>query len=117
MFLMMSISSIIIVIIMALISILNITAKKKMTDREKSSPFECGFDPKASSRMPFSIHFFLIAIIFVIFDVELVLLLPSINSIKTIGPSNLSIMLTFFVLILLLGVYHEWNQGALNWKY
>nr|QTC08233.1 NADH dehydrogenase subunit 3 [Nigronia serricornis] len=93
----------------------NILSKKSFVDREKSSPFECGFDPKNSARLMFSLRFFLIAVIFLIFDVEIALLLPLI---MTTYSSNIMIWLitTFmFILILLIGLYHEWNQGALNW--
>ncbi|CAH1384872.1 unnamed protein product, partial [Tenebrio molitor] len=75
-------STIIIAIALVLIIVLNITSKKSFADREKNSPFECGFDPKSTARLPFSIHFFLIAIIFLIFDVEITLLFPLIISIK-----------------------------------
>nr|YP_003204831.1 NADH dehydrogenase subunit 3 [Macrogyrus oblongus]ACO92544.1 NADH dehydrogenase subunit 3 [Macrogyrus oblongus] len=93
----------------------NLISKKTFMDREKNSPFECGFDPKNSARLPFSLQFFLIAIIFLIFDVEIALLMPLIMIIKT---SNFLFMMNisfFFILILLIGLYHEWNQGALNW--
>nr|YP_009514138.1 NADH dehydrogenase subunit 3 [Palaemon capensis]AXY96096.1 NADH dehydrogenase subunit 3 [Palaemon capensis] len=100
-------------VIMMLSSIL---AKKVISDREKSSPFECGFDPKNSARLPFSLRFFLIAIIFLIFDVEITLLLP-ISTILTMAPTKtLFKMSLFFLTILLLGLYHEWNQGALDWS-
>nr|ATN23510.1 NADH dehydrogenase subunit 3 [Monolepta sp. EMHAU-15070824] len=102
-------------IMMALIIILNLTSKKSFYDREKSSPFECGFDPKTSARLPFSLHFFLIAIIFLIFDVEISLLLPLIMILKFSNIFNYSFIMIFFILILLVGLYHEWNQGALNW--
>nr|YP_009169964.1 NADH dehydrogenase subunit 3 [Polypedilum vanderplanki]ALD88425.1 NADH dehydrogenase subunit 3 [Polypedilum vanderplanki] len=101
-------------IIMALSSILS---KKKYIDREKLSPFECGFNPVNSSRLPFSIRFFLIAIIFLIFDVEIALILPMILTLKT---SNLFIWTYtnfIFISILILGLYHEWNQGSLNWTF
>nr|YP_010397622.1 NADH dehydrogenase subunit 3 [Galerucella nipponensis]YP_010483418.1 NADH dehydrogenase subunit 3 [Galerucella birmanica]UQJ77625.1 NADH dehydrogenase subunit 3 [Galerucella nipponensis]UVV35478.1 NADH dehydrogenase subunit 3 [Galerucella birmanica] len=102
-------------IMILLVLILNLISKKSFYDREKSSPFECGFDPKTSARLPFSLHFFLIAIIFLIFDVEITLLLPLIITMKISNIMNYSIILITFILILLWGLYHEWNQGALNW--
>nr|YP_010987682.1 NADH dehydrogenase subunit 3 [Platystethus arenarius]WON66114.1 NADH dehydrogenase subunit 3 [Platystethus arenarius] len=93
----------------------NIISKKTFMDREKNSPFECGFDPKNSARLPFSLHFFLIAIIFLIFDVELTLMIPFIYSIKLINLTYYLTLFVSFILILLLGLFHEWNQGALNW--
>nr|AND96674.1 NADH deshydrogenase subunit 3 [Eurysternus caribaeus] len=110
------IMSMIILLICILMMMLSfILSKKSFIDREKSSPFECGFDPKSSSRMPFSLHFFLIAIIFLIFDVEIALLMPMILMMKISNFMNFFSILTFFLLILLIGLYHEWNQGALNW--
>nr|QRW36325.1 NADH dehydrogenase subunit 3 [Hydroporus despectus] len=108
-----------IIITIALITMLiaSTLSKKTFMDREKNSPFECGFDPFNSARLPFSIQFFLIAVIFLIFDVEIALLLPMIMIMKI---SNLITMMSttmFFIFILLIGLYHEWNMGALNWKY
>ncbi|YP_004934811.1 NADH dehydrogenase subunit 3 (mitochondrion) [Chironomus tepperi] len=101
-------------IVMALSTILG---KKKISDREKLSPFECGFNPMNSSRLPFSIRFFLIAIIFLIFDVEIALILPMILTLKS---SNLLIWTYtnfIFIFILIIGLFHEWNQGSLNWTF
>nr|UBS93984.1 NADH dehydrogenase subunit 3 [Saperda tetrastigma] len=98
-----------------LVIMLNLISKKSLIDREKSSPFECGFDPKSPARLPFSLQFFLIAVIFLIFDVEITLLLPLIITLKISSISNFSFITLFFILILVLGLYHEWNQGALNW--
>nr|APX40284.1 NADH dehydrogenase subunit 3 [Chrysolina rufoaenea] len=95
----------------------NLLTKKTFSDREKSSPFECGFDPKSSSRLPFSLQFFLIAIIFLIFDVEITLLLPMILSMSWNNIFNYSMIFFIFLFILLVGLYHEWNQGALDWIY
>nr|DAZ87540.1 TPA_asm: NADH dehydrogenase subunit 3 [Trichosia splendens] len=116
MFSMSIISLMIMLITYIMMTLASILSKKSFYDREKNSPFECGFDPKSSSRLPFSLRFFLITIIFLIFDVEIVLLFPIIPIMKF---STLSIWLSttmFFILILLLGLYHEWNQGALEWS-
>nr|YP_010049246.1 NADH dehydrogenase subunit 3 [Promethis valgipes]QPL15581.1 NADH dehydrogenase subunit 3 [Promethis valgipes] len=106
---------IILMITIILIVLLNMTSKKTIMDREKSSPFECGFDPKSSSRLPFSMHFFLIAIIFLIFDVEITLLFPLIMTMKYNSMAIYATVMITFILILLLGLLHEWKQGALNW--
>nr|YP_010895021.1 NADH dehydrogenase subunit 3 [Callicera aenea]WJW73534.1 NADH dehydrogenase subunit 3 [Callicera aenea] len=94
----------------------NILSKKSYKDREKSSPFECGFDPMSSSRLPFSLKFFLITIIFLIFDVEIALILPMILVMTYSNLMMWSLTSMVFILILLLGLYHEWNQGMLNWS-
>nr|ARH53967.1 NADH dehydrogenase subunit 3 [Orsodacne cerasi] len=108
-------SIIILLIMIILVMLVNLISKKTFSDREKSSPFECGFDPKSSARLPFSLQFFLIAVIFLIFDVEITLLLPMILTMKISNMINYSLVVIFFMVILLMGVYHEWNQGALNW--
>nr|UEC45815.1 NADH dehydrogenase subunit 3 [Cyrtacanthacris tatarica] len=106
------ISFIIPMIVMTLATMLS---KKMINDREKSSPFECGFDPKSSARMPFSLRFFLIAVIFLIFDVEIALILPIVIIFKTSNIMIWTMSTMFFILVLLGGLYHEWNQGALQW--
>lgn len=89
--------------------------KRRFNDREKSSPFECGFDPMGTARLPFSIRFFLLAVIFLIFDVELVLLIPF----PVFGFFFYSffsfIIVSFFIIVLLVGVFHEWREGSLDW--
>jgi len=96
-------------------SIASLLSKKTISDREKNSPFECGFDPKGTARLPFSLRFFLIAVIFLIFDVEITLLLPLSSIIEISNIYSWAITGLIFLLILLLGLYHEWNQGALDW--
>nr|ALO76733.1 NADH deshydrogenase subunit 3 [Agyrtodes labralis] len=110
-------ASILFIISLIMMMMASLISKKTFSDREKNSPFECGFDPKSSARLPFSLQFFLIAIIFLIFDVEITLLMPLVITMKTINLLNYALMAMFFLLILLLGVYHEWKQGALNWTH
>nr|ANJ70227.1 NADH dehydrogenase subunit 3 [Anisosticta novemdecimpunctata] len=105
------------IILMMMMVIASMINKKTFKDREKSSPFECGFDPKNSARLPFSIHFFLIALIFLIFDIEITLILPFIYSMKITSIMTNSMLISLFIMILLLGLYHEWKQGALNWSF
>nr|YP_010694720.1 NADH dehydrogenase subunit 3 [Evergestis extimalis]WCF59608.1 NADH dehydrogenase subunit 3 [Evergestis extimalis] len=108
--------SIIITLISNIVMFLSIIlSKKSFSDREKSSPFECGFDPKSSARIPFSLHFFLITVIFLIFDVEIALIFPIINLFKLTNFLYWSKISFFFIIILLIGLYHEWNQNMLNW--
>nr|YP_010233999.1 NADH dehydrogenase subunit 3 [Hyriopsis bialata]QTA71695.1 NADH dehydrogenase subunit 3 [Hyriopsis bialata] len=85
--------------------------------REKSSPFECGFDPVGSSRVPFSLRFFLLAVIFVVFDVEIVLLFPVVMVIGSVWVwVGGYLILLFFLILLFVGVVHEWREGSLEWE-
>nr|YP_009024479.1 NADH dehydrogenase subunit 3 [Margaritifera dahurica]AGZ13306.1 NADH dehydrogenase subunit 3 [Margaritifera dahurica] len=85
--------------------------------REKSSPFECGFDPIGSSRVPFSLRFFLLAVIFVVFDVEIVLLFPAVMGIGGYWMwFSGYFVLVLFLVVLFVGVVHEWREGSLEWE-
>nr|YP_010311859.1 NADH dehydrogenase subunit 3 [Planusocoris schaeferi]UNA71167.1 NADH dehydrogenase subunit 3 [Planusocoris schaeferi] len=92
-----------------------IISKTTMTDREKSSPFECGFDPKSSARSPFSLQFFLIAVLFLIFDVEIAVILPMIITMKTSNIMMWVLTMNIFIMILIMGLYYEWKNNMLNW--
>nr|BAI94479.1 NADH dehydrogenase subunit 3 [Timelaea albescens] len=94
-----------------------IISKKSLLDREKCSSFECGFDPKCTARIPFSMHFFLITMIFLIFDVENALILPIIPNFLMVNFFTWYKISFFFICILLISLYHEWNQNMLNWTY
>nr|YP_010238447.1 NADH dehydrogenase subunit 3 [Ostrinia kasmirica]QTE20494.1 NADH dehydrogenase subunit 3 [Ostrinia kasmirica] len=108
--------SIIIMMISNIMMFLSIIlSKKSFSDREKNSPFECGFDPKSSARIPFSLHFFLITMIFLIFDVEIALIFPMINLFKMTNFIIWTKISFFFIIILLIGLFHEWKQNMLNW--
>nr|YP_009527927.1 NADH dehydrogenase subunit 3 [Laqueus japonicus]AYI69526.1 NADH dehydrogenase subunit 3 [Laqueus japonicus] len=78
----------------------------------KMSPFECGFDPKESSRSPFSFRFFLMAVVFMVFDIELALVLPLPFIIFSFGWAP---WMMLFFLILVGGAIYEWVEGCLDW--
>nr|YP_010341320.1 NADH dehydrogenase subunit 3 [Stenamma muralla]UNZ99585.1 NADH dehydrogenase subunit 3 [Stenamma muralla] len=103
----------IIPLIMMLISFL--ISKKMSMNREKISPFECGFDPATPSRLPLSIQFFLISMIFLIFDIEIALLIPMILMTHSFSPSLMYTSL-FFLLILMFGLYTEYLEQSIDWK-
>nr|YP_011010309.1 NADH dehydrogenase subunit 3 [Metrocoris ciliatus]WPW46924.1 NADH dehydrogenase subunit 3 [Metrocoris ciliatus] len=104
------------IISMALIIICSMISKKSKNNREKMTPFECGFDPKSSSRMPFSMQFFMIAIIFLIFDVEIIILLPTIKVLQMSELYMWFMTTSTFIIILTAGLYHEWKNGILEWS-
>nr|YP_010632234.1 NADH dehydrogenase subunit 3 [Polydesma boarmoides]WBP62350.1 NADH dehydrogenase subunit 3 [Polydesma boarmoides] len=115
MILMMNIFFLIMIISNMMMFLSIILSKKSFSDREKSSPFECGFDPKSSARIPFSLHFFLITVIFLIFDVEIALIFPIIPLFMNVNFMLWTKISFFFLFILIMGLYHEWNQNMLNW--
>ena len=80
---------------------------KRNSDREKASPYECGFDPLNSARLPFSFRFFLVAILFLLFDLEIALLFPLPAATKVSQPEQLTLILTLFMIILTLGLVFE----------
>lgn len=84
-------------------------------DSEKLSPYECGFDPLGSARLPFSIRFFLIAILFLLFDLEIALLLPTPWASQLFSPEYTLIWSTAVLILLALGLIYEWIQGGLEW--
>nr|YP_009867065.1 NADH dehydrogenase subunit 3 [Zeugodacus proprediaphora]YP_010310502.1 NADH dehydrogenase subunit 3 [Zeugodacus scutellaris]YP_010508522.1 NADH dehydrogenase subunit 3 [Zeugodacus mukiae]QKG04014.1 NADH dehydrogenase subunit 3 [Zeugodacus proprediaphora]UMY76037.1 NADH dehydrogenase subunit 3 [Zeugodacus scutellaris]UXG57122.1 NADH dehydrogenase subunit 3 [Zeugodacus mukiae]WCB98443.1 NADH dehydrogenase subunit 3 [Zeugodacus scutellaris] len=116
MFSIITMGSILMIITSVVMILASVLSKKALTDREKCSPFECGFDPKSSSRLPFSLRFFLITIIFLIFDVEIALILPMILIIPISDILVWTMTSIIFIIILIIGLYHEWNQGMLNWS-
>nr|YP_003457196.1 NADH dehydrogenase subunit 3 [Astrospartus mediterraneus]CBH40157.1 NADH dehydrogenase subunit 3 [Astrospartus mediterraneus] len=81
----------------------------------KVSPYECGFDPINSPRLPFSFRFFLIAILFLLFDLEIALLIPFPITLELANTSNSILTFTTFITILTYGLYYEWKSGGLDW--
>nr|YP_009349237.1 NADH dehydrogenase subunit 3 [Sakuraeolis japonica]APZ75721.1 NADH dehydrogenase subunit 3 [Sakuraeolis japonica] len=86
-----------------------------LTSSEKLSAFECGFDPLSKMRSPFSTRFFLLVVLFLIFDVEIALLFPVLSALTGKTSSILLISIGIFLMVLLVGMFHEWNEGALDW--
>nr|YP_010586439.1 NADH dehydrogenase subunit 3 [Oxyethira ecornuta]UZZ44240.1 NADH dehydrogenase subunit 3 [Oxyethira ecornuta] len=96
-------------------TISSILSKKMNLCQNKLTPFECGFSPNSTHRIPFFIHFFLIALIFLIFDIEIILLLPMILILNMNNSILWMIMFSYFIFLLLLSIIHEWNQMLINW--
>nr|QID48476.1 NADH dehydrogenase subunit 3 [Eucriotettix oculatus]QPK42093.1 NADH dehydrogenase subunit 3 [Eucriotettix oculatus] len=104
-------------LILMMILLSKMISKKTIYDREKLSPFECGFNPQTHPRLPFSIQFFMISMLFLIFDIEIALMLPMIPIMKTSMMSLWWVSSSMFILILVMGLYYEWNQGMLKWAH
>nr|YP_010160187.1 NADH dehydrogenase subunit 3 [Dicaeum concolor]ACU87796.1 NADH dehydrogenase subunit 3 [Dicaeum concolor]QRH16807.1 NADH dehydrogenase subunit 3 [Dicaeum concolor] len=94
---------------------LNFWLAQMNPDSEKLSPYECGFDPLGSARLPFSIRFFLVAILFLLFDLEIALLLPLPWATQLQSPITTLALASSLILLLILGLIYEWTQGGLEW--
>lgn len=84
-------------------------------DAEKNSPYECGFSPFESSRIPFDVRFYLVAILFIIFDLETAFFFPWALVLRKIGWFGFFGMMLFLGL-LVIGFIYEWKRGALEWE-
>ncbi|MCH8073088.1 MAG: NADH-quinone oxidoreductase subunit A [Proteobacteria bacterium] len=83
-------------------------------DEQKLSPYECGFEAFEDSRMKFDVRYYLVAILFIIFDLEIAFLFPWAVSLDTVGLFGL-IAMGIFLAILVVGFIYEWKKGALEW--
>ncbi|MEO0576337.1 MAG: NADH-quinone oxidoreductase subunit A [Pseudomonadota bacterium] len=83
-------------------------------DSEKLSPYECGFEAFDDSRMKFDVRYYLVAILFIIFDLEIAFLFPWAVSLDSIGGFGLLAM-ALFLTVLVVGFIYEWKKGALEW--
>ncbi len=81
----------------------------------KNASYECGFEPFADARMPFDVRFYLVAILFIIFDLETAFLFPWAVSLREIGAFGFYAML-IFLSFLVVGFIYEWKKGALEWE-
>nr|QOJ46730.1 NADH dehydrogenase subunit 3 [Eudyptes schlegeli]QOJ46743.1 NADH dehydrogenase subunit 3 [Eudyptes chrysolophus] len=99
----------------AALTMLNFWLAQTNPDSEKLSPYECGFDPLGSARLPFSVRFFLSAILFLLFDLEIALLLPLPWATQLQSPTTTLTWASTIILLLTLGLVYEWMQGGLEW--
>ncbi|MGB0382423.1 MAG: NADH-quinone oxidoreductase subunit A [Alphaproteobacteria bacterium] len=84
-------------------------------DKEKLSAYECGFNPFNDSRMKFDVRFYLVSILFIIFDLEIAFLFPWALVLEEIGPAGFTSMMVFLA-VLTVGFVYEWKRGALEWE-
>nr|YP_010535525.1 NADH dehydrogenase subunit 3 [Ornithodoros erraticus]UYB78281.1 NADH dehydrogenase subunit 3 [Ornithodoros erraticus] len=88
--------------------------KKNFLKKEKNSPFECGFDPFSLTRSAFSLRFFMISIIFIIFDIEIIVILPFPILMKSTNFSTLMFMV-ITIIVIFSGLIYEWKNGMIEW--
>jgi NADH-quinone oxidoreductase subunit A len=84
-------------------------------DPEKLSPYECGFEAFEDARMKFDVRYYLVAILFILFDLEIAFLFPWAVALREIGPAGFWAMMIFLG-ILVVGFVYEWKKGALDWE-
>nr|YP_009685563.1 NADH dehydrogenase subunit 3 [Scriptaphyosemion guignardi]QDT76424.1 NADH dehydrogenase subunit 3 [Scriptaphyosemion guignardi] len=99
----------------ALLALISFWLPQSTPDHEKLTPYECGFDPMGSARLPFSLRFFLIAILFLLFDLEIALLLPLPWGGHFLNPTTTFFWASTILILLTLGLIYEWIQGGLEW--
>ncbi|BAK96600.1 NADH dehydrogenase subunit A [Rickettsia japonica] len=102
------------VLVSGLIMILPNLLSTKKYNKDKLEPYECGFEPFSDARAKFDIRFYLVAILFIIFDLEIAFLVPWAISLNTIGKIGFFSMM-FFLFVLIIGFIYEWKKGALDW--
>lgn len=101
-------------VILVIILFFRVIKLSTLWTKEKFSPFECGFDPFSLTRIPFSLKFFFIAIVFLIFDIEIVIILP--YPILLINK-NFLVIFSFILInfLIIFGLIFEWKRGIIDW--
>ena len=97
-----------------LLLVLGFVLGPRRPDPDKLSPYECGFEAFEDSRMKFDVRYYLVAILFIIFDLEIAFLFPWAVSLDTIGGFGL-LSMAVFLAVLVVGFAYEWKKGALEW--
>nr|WNH18520.1 NADH dehydrogenase subunit 3 [Xanthichthys caeruleolineatus] len=103
------------ILLSTILAIVSFWLPQMSPDHEKLSPYECGFDPLGSARLPFSLRFFLVAILFLLFDLEIALLLPLPWGNQLDSPLLTFLWASAILFLLTLGLIYEWLQGGLEW--
>nr|YP_009000588.2 NADH dehydrogenase subunit 3 [Macquaria australasica]ALF03372.1 NADH dehydrogenase subunit 3 [Macquaria australasica]ALF03385.1 NADH dehydrogenase subunit 3 [Macquaria australasica]ALF03398.1 NADH dehydrogenase subunit 3 [Macquaria australasica]ALF03424.1 NADH dehydrogenase subunit 3 [Macquaria australasica]ALF03437.1 NADH dehydrogenase subunit 3 [Macquaria australasica] len=103
------------ILLSILLALISFWLPQMNPDHEKLSPYECGFDPLGSARLPFSLRFFLVAILFLLFDLEIALLLPLPWSDQLTSPLTTFLWASAVLTLLTVGLIYEWAQGGLEW--
>jgi NADH-quinone oxidoreductase subunit A len=101
-------------VLMSLGLIIGRAQAKSKDDAEKVSPYECGFEAFEDTRMKFDVRYYLVAILFIIFDLEIAFLFPWAVVLDSIGTAGL-VAMGIFLFILVVGFIYEWKKGALEW--
>ncbi|HJN38427.1 MAG TPA: NADH-quinone oxidoreductase subunit A [Gammaproteobacteria bacterium] len=94
--------------------ILSLLIAPRRPDPAKNSAFECGFDPFEETRMPFNVRYYLIAIVFIVFDLETAFLFPWAVYFREM-PTLAIVSMVVFLTVLIVGFVYEWRKGALEW--
>ena len=102
------------ILLSTIIFFLSFFLSAKLDDAEKLTAYECGFNPFSDSRSEFDVKFYIVAILFIIFDLEISFLFPFSTCLNVITISGFYFML-IFLFILTIGFYYEWKKGALDW--
>jgi NADH-quinone oxidoreductase subunit A len=103
------------VILGLLLYAINAVLARSAPDAEKDSPYECGFEAFEEARMKFDVRYYLVAILFIIFDLEIAFLFPWAVALNEIGMAGFLAMMLFLG-ILVIGFIYEWKKGALEWE-
>jgi NADH-quinone oxidoreductase subunit A len=109
-----TIAALLAAVLLSLGSVLGRLSARHRDDAQKLSPYECGFEPFEDNRMKFDVRYYLVAILFIIFDLEIAFLFPWAVSLHRTGGFGLAVM-GVFLFILVIGFAYEWKKGALEW--
>jgi NADH-quinone oxidoreductase subunit A len=102
------------VLLLVLGTVIGRFMSRRYGDRDKLSAYECGFEAFEDSRMKFDVRYYLVAILFIIFDLEIAFLFPWAVVLDSIGLFGL-VAMGIFLLVLVVGFIYEWKKGALEW--